>query len=320
LIAWFALGGCVHIELSGVPDYSDPLREFTLRGDRGPKVLMVPVTGFIGMEGERGMLGAEPGLVERIVSHLEKGAEDPEVKAVVLQIDSPGGSVTGSDVLYREIESFRKRTGVKVVAAMMNVAASGGYYTALAADRIVAHPTSVTGSIGVIFLRPKISGLMDKLGVGVEITKSGPYKDMGSPFRDSTNREEEIFQNLLDSMHGRFMERVRKRRGLSGEELERAASGRVFSAPEALERGLVDRVGYLDDAFDEARKLAELPDDAPVVVYRRREYGDDNVYNTFTMSGGGKSPVGLADLDWRRLLGVPRTGFYYLWAPGLEGK
>jgi protease-4 len=125
-------------------------------------------------------------MVQEFVSQLRLAEKDKKIKALLLKIDSPGGSVIASDIVYNEILAFKKRTGAKVVVAMMGVAASGGYYISLPADTIVAHPATITGSIGVIFFRPKVTGLMGKIGVGVEVNKSGKNKDIGSPFRQTT--------------------------------------------------------------------------------------------------------------------------------------
>ena len=125
----------------------------------------------------------------------------------------------------------------------MNVAASGGYYVALPADYIIAHPTSVTGSIGVIFLRPKVYGLMEKIGVDVAVNTSGQNKDMGSPFREATEEEKEIFQTLTDSLGTRFTDLVLKHRQIDSEKFEEITSARIFLAQEAKDRGLVDESG-----------------------------------------------------------------------------
>ena len=148
-------------------------------------------------------IGAPPPrvpLLVRVREELEKAAQDRKLKAVVLKINSPGGTVTASDILYHELDDFRRRTKLPMVAVMMDVAASGGYYIALAADTIVAHPTSVTGSIGVIMVTVNADGLLQKIGVTAAAIKSGPYKDMGSPLRALTPEERAIFQSVIDDL------------------------------------------------------------------------------------------------------------------------
>jgi protease IV len=309
-----ALGGCASPRIKLFSSQADPLQEFTLEGKGDDKVLVVPIQGVISDSPQEGLLRTRPSVLQETVSHLRKAERDPRVKAVVLQIDSPGGSVTGSDVLYHEIVRFKERTGRKVVAVMMDVAASGGYYVALPADRILAHPTTVTGSIGVIFVRPKVAGLLEKIGAGVEVSKSGALKDLGSPFRATTPDEAAIFQEMTDRLAGRFLDLVRTHRGLSPVELETVSSARVYLAAEARALKLVDAIGYMPDAFAEARGLAGLPEDARVVVYRRTEYPDDNVYNPVT-SYEGNRPAVLIDTGLSSLLPVLTPGFYYLWHP-----
>jgi protease-4 len=313
-VALWLLAGCIAAKIQLGADYSEALRESTLEGKGAPKVVLIPIRGFISSEPKGDALGYKPSTVQEVVSHLELAAKDPKVKAVVLELDTPGGSVTASDILYREIDAFKQRTRVKVVSAMMDLATSGGYYVALASDRIVAHPTCVTGSIGVIFIRPQIAGLMDKLGVAAEVTKSGQFKDMGSPFRDSTGAERQIFQHIIDDLNNRFVTLVAEQRHLDPGTARTLADGRIYTAQQALEFKLIDRIGYLPDAFAEAKKLAGLPDDTRVVVYRRTRFRNDNLYNTFTGSGSGNLPK-MFDLGWSRVLNVPSTGFYYLWAP-----
>jgi protease-4 len=296
---------------------SNPLKEQTLQGAGNDKVLLIPLKGFISDERQQNFLRSEPSMVQEIVSHLRKAEQDSHVRAVVLKIDSPGGTVTASDILYNEILSFKERTGARVVVTMMNVTASGGYYISLPADYIFAHPTTITGSVGVLFIQPKITGLMSKIGVDFDVSKSGDKKDMGSPLRQSTAEEQRIMQDLTETLGRRFLDLVVKHRKLSEEKLADVASGRVYLADEALRLGLIDRVGYLEDALKEAKNLAGLPKSAKVVVYRRASYPDDNLYNTVTVqqAGGG---VPLVNIELPDSIQQLHTGFYYLWAPGLD--
>jgi protease-4 len=257
-------------------------------------------------------------MVQEVVSQLRLAEEDENVKAVILKIDSPGGSVTASDVLYNEISTFKERTGAKVVAAMMGVSASGGYYISLPADYILAHPTTITGSIGVIFMRPKMTGLMHKVGIGMDVSKSGKNKDIGSPFRLATAEEEKIFQDMTDRLGVRFVDLVAKHRKLEPETIAEISTARVYLANEALELGLVDEIGYLENAVLQAKKLARLPEDAKVVVYRRTEYPDDNIYNTSTRYGSGD--LSIISVDLPGSLNQFRTGFYYLWSAAATGE
>jgi protease-4 len=313
------LGGCVKAKFSLFPDSTEPLEEYTIEGSAREKILVVPIRGVLADNPRESLLRSRPSVVQEVVSHLRKAEEDEDIKALLLKVDSPGGTVTASDLLYHEIMRFKEQSGVKVVAALMGVAASGGYYVALPADTIVAHPTTVTGSVGVIFIKPKVAGLMEKLGLDVEVEKSGKNKDMGSPFRKSTEEEREIAQSLIDGLAGRFLRLVETHRTMGPLGLHSVASARVYLAEEALRLGLVDQVGYLDDALDRARKLAELPEDARVVVYRRAEYADDNLYNSnVALSDGGSLKI--VDLGMLENLNTLPSGFYYLWLPAANGN
>jgi protease-4 len=296
------------------PDTRAPLKEFTLQGQGADKVLVISVNGLIRHTSREGWLRESPGTLQEVVAHLKQAEKDKHVKAVVLKVDSPGGTTTASDMLYHELVEFKQHTGAKLVAVMMNMATSGGYYISLPADRIVAHPTSITGAVGVIFMRPGVSALMERIGMAVEINKSGKNKDMGSPFRKPSPEEQVIFQEVTDGLAKRFFDLVMQHRHLTPEATTRIATGRIFLAHEALQLGLVDSIGYLSDAIKMAQSLTGLPEDARVVVYRRQEYGNDNLYNSASQGSDG----GGALLD----LGLPKplsTGFYYLWPAYLQG-
>lgn len=302
--------GCAMPRITLFPGGGNALEEYVLEGKGKDKVLMIPIQGKISDTPEKGLLRTNPGMVQQIVSHLRKAEKDLNIRAVLLKVDSPGGTVTASDLLYHEILEFKKRSGVKIVAVMMNLTASGGYYVCLPADRIVAHPTTITGSVGVIVMRPQIRGLMDKIGVQVAVSKTGKDKDMGSPFRWADPEEEKMFQEIADHLGGRFLSLVEKHRNPGEEALKQIATARVFMAQEAKSLGLVDEIGYLSDALRMGKSLAEISPDAKVIVYRRTEYPDDNLYNTASVYGN--VPV-MADF------GLPVTlksaGFYYLWPP-----
>jgi len=306
--------GCASPKISLFTDSTDPYQEYTLEGTETPKVLVIQVNGTIEAGPSKGLLRDRPGMVPDIVAQLKLAAKDDDIGAVIVKINSPGGTVTASDVLYHEFQSYKDKTGNKLVAVLMGVAASGGYYIALPADRIVAHPTTLTGSVGVIFLQPKVEGLMEKIGVGVDVSKSGDKKDMGSPFRASTPEEMRLIQDLTDRLGQRFVDLVTRHRQVTPEALAQISSARIFLADEARQMGLVDQIGYVEDAIQSAKTLAGLPDDAKVVTYRRAEFPDDNVYNTV----GTKSAVTEPDLIRIDLMGSMDelgSGFFYIWPP-----
>lgn len=311
-------GGCVGVKVSLETESKKPLKEFTLQGKEKGKVLVLPIRGFLSDVPKKGLLHERGGTVQEVVAQLRLAEKDQEIKALLLEINSPGGSITASDILYHEIKAFKERTNVKIVADLMDVAASGGYYIALPADRIVAHPTTITGSVGVIFINPKVAGFMDKLGVGVEVNKSGQEKDIGSPFRPSTPEEQKIFQELTDTLGGRFLDLVAKHRPMDPQALARISTARIYLAGEALELKLIDKIGYLDEAISEAKDLAGLPPEAKVVVYRRGKHPNDTPYHT-AISHAPDFGGALVDLNLPEIIPNLNPGFYYLWMPGTMG-
>ncbi len=294
-------------------DESEPLKEFTLEGSGTDKILLIPVNGLISDIPKKGIIRTSSSMVEQIVSQINKAEKDKRIKAVLLKINSPGGTITASDLLYHEISSFKERTGSKIVVSMMDVATSGAYYMSLPADLIMAHPTTVTGSVGVIFLQPKVSGLMDKIGLSVDVKKFGKNKDMGSPFRDSSEEEQKLTQKAVNDFGERFLRLVQKHRKPEQQALLEISTARVFMADNALKLGLVDKIGYLSDAVQETKKLAGVSADARVVVYRRTEFPDDNYYNIADVASENLS-VSVINIELPESLSL-KTGFYYLW-PG----
>jgi len=293
---------------------TEPLKEFVVDGEGEGKVALIYLKGFLTSQPREGMLRAKPSQVQELVSALKLAGDDDEVKSVVLAIDSPGGSTTASDMLYHEITRFQERTGKKVVVSMFDVAASGGYYAALPADWIMAHPTTITGSVGVIFMRPKLQELLGKVGVDVEVTKSGRDKDMGSPFRPTTPEEEALFKAIIDDQAARFHALVAKHRTLTPANMDLVRTARVFTANQALGIGLIDEIGYIQDAFAKARTLGGLPADAKIISYRRDTYPNDNPYNSLDSSDPAK--LNLLGLDASFLM-PPKAGFYYVWSQGV---
>jgi protease-4 len=178
----------------------------------------------------------------------------------------------------------------------------------------MAHPTTITGSIGVIFSRPGVSGFMEKLGLALHVSKSGELKDMGSPFRAPTEADEAIFQALTDQMAQRFINLVLEHRTLSADQKQRISSARVFLANEAQQVGLIDQIGYLTDAVEKAKSLAGLSPDAKVVTYRRYKTEDDNIYNPAVrqLEANGINSKALGVLS-----AVQEAGFYYIWPAAL---
>ncbi|PKN35977.1 MAG: signal peptide peptidase SppA [Deltaproteobacteria bacterium HGW-Deltaproteobacteria-19] len=318
LLALALLTACAGPQVKLFPDAKDPLKEFTIEGTGADKILLIPVRGVISDSPREGLITTNPSLVQEVVSQLRKAEKDKRIKAVLFKVNTPGGTITASDILYHEISGYRQRTSAKVVSAMMDIATSGGYYLSLPADLIMAHPTTLTGSVGVIFVQPKAMGLMGKIGLGVDVQKFGKNKDMGSPFRESTAEEQKLLQATVDRLGDRFVSLVKKHRKLDAQALAEMSTARIFLAEEALKLGMIDRIGYLTDAVKETKKLAGLPDDARVVVYRRDEYPDDNLYNV-AAAASGNTKLSLINIELPEILNLT-TGFYYLWPGAIGGE
>ena len=300
---------CVTINL---PPGPGALEEHKVSGTGKDKVLMIDVSGVISSENKDGFYSS-PGMLATVKEELERAAKDERVKAIVLRINSPGGTVTASDIIYHELKHFKTSRKIPIVASIMDVGASGGYYIAAAADAVLAHPSSVTGSIGVIMLTVNARGLLEKVGVETNAVTSGPRKDMGSPFRAMLPEERAIFQGVIDGFYQRFLQVVQEGRpGLTGETIKKLADGRIYSGDQAKSSGLVDEIGYLDDAIELAKKKAGLLE-AKVVTYRRPGEYQNNVYSRLVAPA--PSLASLANVD---LLSVVRGGspqFMYLWMP-----
>ena len=310
LIVFFALlaSGCVSVSL--FPPKM-PLREKSVQGTGADKVLLVSISGIISDGKDGGLLDRDDDLVARIKEELTLAGEDEHIKALLLRINSPGGTVTASDVLYHEIMAFKEKRKIPVVAVIMDLGASGGYYLAVTGDRIIAHPTSVTGSVGVIMLRVSAEGLLQKIGVEASAIKSGAKKDIGSPFRPMTDDERAIFQTMINGFFSRFLDVVSKGRSLPPDQLKAISDGRVLTGPQALQLGLVDQVGYLDDGIAAAKKLAGLSE-ARVIMYARPDAYRNNIYS---LTGGVGGLESLARFDLMNLMHGASPQFLYLWMP-----
>lgn len=207
---------------------------------------------------------------QQTVADLKKFAETPSIKAIVLRIDSPGGGVVASQEIHDAVKRVRNKHNKTVIASMGTVAASGGYYIAVATDRIVANPGTLTGSIGVIMELANLEGLLKKIGVENVVVKSGRYKDLGSPFRAMSADDRRILQAVMDDVHNQFIEAVAEGRSLEIGEVRPIADGRIFTGRQAKEAKLVDELGDLNDAIRLAADLAGIEGEPKVVEPKRR--------------------------------------------------
>ena len=292
-----------------------PLEETTVEGRGRAKVLLIDISNVITDTPSKRAFGLveEESTIERVESELKRADDDQRIKAIVLRINSPGGGVTASDVLYSDLVRFKRKHDVPVVAALGDLAASGGYYVACAADRIVAHPTTVTGSIGVILMNLNLEGLLAKVGVRNETFKAGEHKDLLSPFRGATPEERRIVQTILDSLHARFVSVVRESRPrLDEARIAELTDGRIFDASQALDAGLVDEIGDLPAAIAAAEEAAGVTE-ARVVMYHRSDETRENIYSA---AFGLPAQVNILPLDLGAVAGGGAR-FLYLWAPEL---
>lgn len=266
-------------------------------------IALVNISGEISEEAPSTPLGGGVTGVSarRMTRLLDKLAEDDQVDAVVLRIDSPGGGVVASDEIYRKVKALRE---VKpVVVSMGNVAASGGYYIAAGANYIVANPSTLTGSIGVIAQFPELSGLFDMIGVELRTFKSGEFKDMGSPTRQITTEESQILTSVTTQAYDQFVQAIVDGREMDEAVVRQLGDGRIYTGQQAEENGLVDQVGTLDDAIAIAGTMAQVSD--PTVS----EFSDQSFWQALLESNVGSIGLG-ARID--HLLPVNRNGLYYL--------
>jgi protease-4 len=305
--------GCAFVNVS-LYQPALPLEERVIEGQGPGKVLVMDISGVLAYEEEnkKGSFREEVNLVARVKEELSKAATDDEIKALVLRIQSPGGTVNASDLIHHEITEFKRKQNVVVIACFLGIATSGGYYIATSADHIVAQPTTLTGSIGTIALKFNVEGLMEKVGVAEETIKSGDKKDMWTPFRPATSEEKKIFQSIIDEYQDKFLEVVRAgRKNMTEADLAKVYDGRVFSGIQAFKLRLVDQLGYLDDAVQWAKNAVGM-EQAKVVMYHRPGTYVDNIYSMSQI----ESRSWAESLQRAELLPLRQTPqFMYLWLP-----
>ncbi|MFQ5956422.1 MAG: signal peptide peptidase SppA [Candidatus Brocadiales bacterium] len=293
--------------ITGEKALEDEFIEEVVEGSGDKKIVLVPIEGII-RTAQTVLLPDETGIAENFKKQLEHIKKDDQVEAILLQIESPGGGITASDMIYNEILRYKEEKNKKVVVLMGDVAASGAYYISVTADKIVAHPTTITGSIGVILPLINISELIHRYGIEDRSITSGDMKDLGSPTRPMRPEEKAILEGIIQEMHKRFVSVIASGRDMPVEEVARLADGRIYTAQQALDNGLVDQLGYLCDAIASAKELAEL-DEALVIKYKRKWHLGD----LLKVAQGISSPGAYRLLEWPRME-LPRL--MYLWLPG----
>jgi protease-4 len=305
--------GCISLDLMGTVSAS--LQEDEISRDGyfvSDKILLVDISGLI-RSGEGSGFFTRYTTPDSIKAVLNKALLDEDIKAVVLRINSPGGEVTATDIIHHDILSFKEETGIPVYAAIMSVGTSGAYYIGASADKIFSHPTSVLGSIGVIARVPQYGELANKIGYSEVIFKSGKNKDLGDPLRELTAEQQVIFQDMIDSMHERFLGIVvQGRPGFeTREDLRSIADGRIYTPEEALRLKLIDDIAYLEEVIEKVKVSAGL-ESASVITYSHHAGYDSNIYSKLP------TQMNLLNIDLDNVFGGfggSQAGFHYLWMP-----
>ncbi len=276
----------------------------------GGKVAVIDVEGVILNAAGGGLLLPREHPVVHLLEQLDKAREDFRVKAVILRINSPGGSVTASELMHHEILRFRE-AGKPVVAMMTDVAASGGYYIACACDEIYACRSTVTGSIGVIMQTFDATGTMQKIGLKAHAIKSGELKGAGSPFETLSPEERAVFQAVIMDLYEQFVDVVAAGRPeLTREEVLALADGRIYTAPQALERKLIDHIGTMDHAVARAKQLAGI--ETTTLVTYVRPWGYAPNYYARQAWAAPETNIGLLNLQLGDQMGRSWPPFMYL--------
>lgn len=320
------LTGCIRIPdivtLSLGPKNLD-LEKATVLEEPSPEgqVLLIDIAGIIAEATPTSALGVSRSPIDELVRRLDMARDDGQIVGVVLRINSPGGGVGASDTMYREIRRFGEATGKPIVATMGEVAASGGYYIALAADEIVAPPAAITGSIGVIVPTMNVSDGMARIGLSSRAITSGPNKDIANPLEPIDEAHYEILQSLVDEFYEQFVSKVRDRRpSIEPSDLDLYTDGRIVTGVRAVEVGLADSSGGVREAHAAAKRLAgvtnaELVKLAPSVLNPSTPYASVQ-YETGLPKRSSPGSIGaiLDHLESRRTSSLS-PGVYYLWLP-----
>jgi protease IV len=319
------LAGCGHrtLRIDWVP-VEDRLKPETIESaDAGPftanKIAMIHLSGLIANTKPKSIFSSGTNPVSDFRETLDAIARDPSVKAVILRINSPGGTVTASDMMYKDLLEFKRKTHKPVVTCMMDICASGGYYISCASDYRVAYPTTITGSIGVIIETLNLNGTLKKLGITNESVKSGPNKDMGSPFKKPedpdaplTANDRELLQALVNQFYDGFKNVVKNSPNhIAQADWPMLTDGRVVSGKDAARLGLVDEVGNLDSAIAKAKELAKI-DRAKIIIYSREDEKHGSIYASSPTVQPQVNMINL-NLDLGDLLPHGQSQFLYLW-------
>ncbi|MCK5850095.1 MAG: signal peptide peptidase SppA [Kiritimatiellae bacterium] len=231
-------------------DECPKMKETWSYGTGNTKVIRIPLRGMIVLGGNKQLFQSNTGSADSVLKAIHRATHDPDVRAIIMDIDSGGGGITASDILYKALLNFKaKEKDRKVISIFGDVSASGAYYIAMASDYIMAHPTSITGSIGVLIQTLDMRGLGEKIGIKSRTIKSGKNKDILNPFEELTEEQRAILQGIVDELQNRFVSVVAKGRNQTEETVRKIADGRILSASQALDLELIDQIGYWNDSM-----------------------------------------------------------------------
>ncbi len=295
------------------------LEQHVIGGDEHApaKVAIIDLTGIIADRGATTIFGSGSNPVDEFLLRLHEAEQDSTVKAIIVRVNSPGGTVTASDILYTEVRRV-SQSGKPVVTSMGEIAASGGYYVALAADHLVAHPTTITGSIGVIIPTFNFAQGLDKLGIKGRAVVSGHNKNLADPFEPIDEQHYDILQSMVDEFYQRFRGTVVERRpGHDPARLDSLTDGRVFTGTQAVDAGMADELGDIRTAFAAAKRLAGV-EDAALIKYG---YSEQATTTAYARAQSPQSPA-LANVN-ARFIDLPANSLttlragtaYYIWMP-----
>ncbi|MEJ2647048.1 MAG: signal peptide peptidase SppA [Sedimentisphaerales bacterium] len=316
-----AAGGCNRgaLQIEMIPS-EKKLKETRIHRDKGlfvfDKIAIIDVKGTMANDREGGLLQAGQNPVSTFIENLDKAAKDPDVKAIVLRVDSPGGTVVAAEIMYHSLKEFKSKTKKPVIVCVTGMAASGAYYLSCGADGIVAQKSSVVGNIGTIFQTFSIAGTMRMIGVQAVTIKSGQLKDIGSPLHNLTPAEKDVLEGIVKELFAQFLAVVREgRKDISEQKLQELTDGRVFTGEQAIKEDLIDKIGYLSDGIKWAKEMAGVKK-AKVVIYHRSSIYTPNAYSPVSSYAKGlESLINIELPDW---LSTGKSQFLYLWQPALE--
>jgi protease IV len=278
MVSLLMIQGCafISLDLSSFMQFQ-PFEERILKSGSDDKILVVEILGPITTTAVRDFIPRQ-GTLERLDGIIEKAKKDKNIKGLILKIDSPGGSVTASDLVFSQIKDFKEAQKIPVVACVTGQGTSGAYMVALSADRIVALPSAVVGNVGVLLPSISLEGLMDKLGIRNQTLTSGKFKDTGNPLRDMTTEDKAILEGIVKEFQQDFLAKVKEQRPVTAEDLTIIEDGRVMTATSGMKVHLIDQVGYYEDALKTMESLSKT--EAPtVVVYRRKGENEGGFYS-----------------------------------------